>query len=125
MNLNRVTLVGHTGKNARTITLPNGRRMTRLSVATSKRFQAANGVWQQKTQWHHCVAYGSPIADEAAMIQTGTPVSIDGELSYRESQRTIETDSGPVKVPWPVTEIVISSLSILDRKDRQTRRGAT
>lgn len=123
MNINRVTLAGHTGKNARTNATQNGRSMTKLSIATSKRYKDADGNWQEKTQWHTCVCYG-PTADYAAKIQTGSHVFLEGELLYREYERTIETESGPVKVPWPVTEIVIGSLSVLDRKDRQERRGA-
>lgn len=123
MNLNRVTLCGHAGKDARTGATQNGRNIARLSVATTKRYKDANGVWQEKTQWHNCVAYG-PTGDNAAKIQTGAHVFLEGELVYREYERTIETDSGPMKVPWPVTEIVIDSLSVLDHKQRAERRGA-
>ena len=53
-----------------------------------------------------------------------TSVFIEGELVYREYDRTIETDNGPVKVQWPVTEIVIESVSVINRKDREERKGA-
>ena len=68
-------------------------------------------------------AYG-PAADYAAKIQTGDHVFLEGELTYREYERTVETESGPVKVPWPVTEIVIETLSVIDRKRKQDERGA-
>ncbi len=123
MNINRITLAGYTGKDPRTTATQSGRSMTKLSVATSKRYKAADGNWQEKTQWHTCVCYG-PTAEYAAKIQTGSHVFLEGELLYREYERTIETESGPVKVPWPVTEIAIGSLSVLDRKDKQERRGA-
>jgi single-strand DNA-binding protein len=113
--INRVTLAGFSGKNARTRAAQNGRNVTKLSVATSKRHKDADGNWQEKTQWHTSVCCG-PTADYAANIQTGAHVFIEGELVYREYERTIETDSGPVKAPWPVTEIVIDSISVLDRK---------
>ena len=121
MNINRVTLAGHTGKDARTLSIQNGRSMTKLSVATSKRYKDADGNWQEKTQWHSCVCYGET-AERAAKIQTGSHVFLEGELQYREYERTIETDSGPVKVPWPVTEVVIDSISVLDRQTE--KRGA-
>ena len=123
MNINRVTLCGYTGKDARSAATQNGRNMTRLSVATTKRYKDAEGNWQEKPQWHTCVAYG-PTADYAAKIQSGTHVFIEGELLYREYERTIETDEGPVKVLWPVTEVVIDSLSVLNRKQKQETRGA-
>jgi single-strand DNA-binding protein len=103
MNINRVTLCGHTGKDARTSASQNGRNMTKLSVATSKRYKDAAGVWQEKTQWHMCVCYG-PTADYAAKIQTGAHVFIEGELVDREYERTIETESGPVKIPCRILQ---------------------
>ena len=122
MNINRVTLAGFTGKDARTSATQNGRSMTKLSVATTKRYKDSEGNLQEKTSWHNCVAYGST-ADYAAKILTGAHVFIEGKLVYREYERTIETENGPVKVQWPVTEVVIESISALDRKEKE-RRGA-
>lgn len=123
MTINRVTIAGFAGKDARTSSTQNGKGMTKLSVATTKRYKDGEGNWQEKTQWHTAVAYGST-ADYAAKIQTGDHVFIEGELVHREYERTIETENGPVKVPWPVSEVVIEAVSILERKDRQERRGA-
>lgn len=63
-------------------------------------------------------------AEHAARIQIGTHVFIEGELVHREYERTIETESGSVKVLWPVTAIVIDSISVLDRKSKQKPEGA-
>jgi single-strand DNA-binding protein len=123
MNINRVTLAGFAGKDARSGSTQNGRSLTRLSVATTRRHKDAEGNWQEKTQWHTCVAYGLS-ADHAAKIQTGDHVFLEGELIHREYERTVETDGGPVKVLWPVAEIVIESISVIDRKEKQERRGA-
>jgi single-strand DNA-binding protein len=99
MNINRVTIVGFAGKDAKTSATQGGKPMTKLSIATTKRYKDAAGVWQEKTQWHECVAYGST-GDYAARILRGAHVMIEGELAHREYERTIETDNGPVKVPW-------------------------
>ena len=115
MYLNRVTLVGFTGRDAKTSATPGGKNITRLSVATTKPYKDAHDQWQERTQWHSCVAYAGT-ADFCAKIQTGAHVFIEGELTYREYERTVETDSGPVKVQWPVTEIVIETVKVLDRK---------
>ena len=123
MNINRVTLAGFTGKLAQTRSLADGKHITKLSVATTKRFKDAKQNWQEKTQWHDCVAYG-PTADYAAKIATGAHVFLEGHLVYREYERTIETDGGPVKVPWPVTEIVIDALTVLDRKHSDNKGAA-
>lgn len=123
MTINRVTIAGFAGKDARTSSTQNGKSMTKLSIATTKRYKDAEGAWQEKTQWHTCVAYAG-VADYCSKIQTGDQVFIEGELTYREYDRTIETESGPLKVQWPVTEIVIESVSVINRKDREQQKGA-
>src|SRR5581483_1780194 len=87
MNINRVTLAGFTGKLPETRSLAAGKHLTKLSVATTKRFKDAKQNWQEKTQWHDCVAYG-PTADYAAKIATGAHVFLEGHLVYREYERT-------------------------------------
>ena len=123
MNINRVTLCGNIGKDVQRSLTRNVKNMARFSVATSKRYKDANGDWQEKTEWHRCLCYG-PTADYAAKLQTGAHVFIEGKLVYRDYERTIETESGPVKVPWPITEILIDSLSVLDSKSKRGRQGA-
>jgi single-strand DNA-binding protein len=123
MNINRITIAGFAGKDARSKSAQNGKSITRLSIATTKRYKNAEGHWQEKTQWHTCVAYGLT-AEYAAKIQTGAHVFIEGELAHYEYERRLETETGPVKVPWPVTEIVIDAIFLLDRKDKQEREGA-
>src|SRR5581483_8076272 len=115
MFLNRVILIGFTGRDAKTSATAAGKNMTKLSVATTKRYRDGQERWQEKTQWHDCIAYGQ-IADYVAKVLTGTHVLIEGELTHREYERTIETDNGPVKVEWPITEVVIETLKVLDRK---------
>src|SRR3954451_8347319 len=123
MTINRVTIAGFAGKDARSSSTQQGKRMTKLSVATTKRYKDAEGKWSEKTNWHSCVGYGFS-ADYMADIQKGDHVFIEGELVYREYERTIETDSGPVKVRWPLTEIIVESVSVMNRKDKEERKGA-
>lgn len=117
MFLNRTTLIGFTGLEPKTFPTQSGKEITRLSVATTRRYQQ-DSEWKEKTQWHNCVVYGGA-AQYAANFPKGTHVLIEGELSYREYNRTIKSESGPVNVQWPVTEIVVESLKVLDRKRRE------
>jgi single-strand DNA-binding protein len=117
MFLNRTTLIGFTGQEPKTFATPSGKEITRLSVATTRRYEH-NSEWKEKTQWHDCVVYGT-VGQYAANLAKGTHVLIEGELSYREYNRTIESESGPVNVQWPVAEIVVESIKVLDRKRRE------
>jgi single-stranded DNA-binding protein len=60
--MNRVTLAGFTGKDAKSSSTQNGSSM-------------AKQQWQEKTQWHNCVAYGAA-AEYCSRIQTGAHVFI-------------------------------------------------
>ena len=90
MFLNRTTLIGFTGQEPKTFTTQSGKEITRLSVATTRRYQQ-DSEWKEKTQWHDCVVYGG-VAQYAANLPKGTHVFIEGELTYREYNRTIESD---------------------------------
>jgi hypothetical protein len=53
----------------------------------------------------------------------GTHLVIEGELMYREYDRTIETESGSVNVAWPVTEVAVDSITTLIRKRRENNQS--
>ena len=54
MYLNRVSLIGFTGQQQKTLATRTGKEITRLSVATTRRYQQ-DSEWKEKTQWHDCV----------------------------------------------------------------------
>jgi single-strand DNA-binding protein len=117
MYMNRITLIGFAGQDAKTTTTQKGKEVTRFSLATTKRYQQ-DSEWKEKTNWHDCVVYGGH-APFAAKLKKGTHVVIEGELTYREYNRTIETESGAINVAWPVTEIVVDSITFLNTKRRE------
>jgi len=86
MFLNPVILNGFTGKDAKHSKLPGSRSVTRISLATRKRYREGE-QWKEKTQWHDCVVYGAS-ADFAANIAKGAHLAIEGELTYREYERS-------------------------------------
>jgi single-strand DNA-binding protein len=121
MYMNRITLIGFTGQDAKPAATQTGKEVTRFSLATTKRYQQ-DSEWREKTYWHDCVVYGG-YAPFAAKLNKGTHIVIEGELTYREYNRTIETETGAVNVSWPVTEIVVDSITILNRKRRENNQS--
>ena len=117
MYMNRITLIGFTGQDAKSSATQTGREVTRFTLATTKRYQQ-DSEWKEKTQWHDCVVYGG-YAPYAAKLSKGAHVVIEGELTYREYNRTIETETGSINVAWPVTETIVDSITLLDRKRRE------
>jgi len=76
MYLNRVTLIGFTGQQPKTLATRTGKELTRLSVATTRRYQQ-DSEWKEKTQGHDCVLYGAT-AHVAATLPKGSHVLIEG-----------------------------------------------
>ena len=112
--LNKVTLIGYTGKAVEQKYTPGGTAVARVSVATSKRIKK-NEEWQSVTHWHDCVLFGKAAESPYITgIQKGVLVFIEGELQHRKYERTV----GKEKVEWPVTEIVISSLKKLGKAEK-------
>lgn len=104
MYLNRVTLIGFLGQDARTAATQTRREVSRFSLATTRRYQQ-DSEWKEKTQWHDCVVYGK-VAAYAAKLSQGDHVLVEGELTYREYSRTVDTESGPVQVLWRMTAVI-------------------
>ncbi len=115
----RTSLIGFTGQEPKTFATQSGKEITRLSVTTTRRYQQ-DSEWKEKTQWHECVLYGGA-AQYAAHLSKGTHVFIEGELTYREYTRTIESESGSVNVQWPLLRLSLnrSKFSIV-RRNRMT-----
>jgi single-strand DNA-binding protein len=122
-NLNRITLLGNTGREVKTASTAAGKPVTRLSVATNKRYKDDAGEWKTKAVWHQVVIFGDS-ANYAAKIKPGSLVFVEGEMSYREFEREIDTPEGPVKVEWPVAEIVAFSISALNSEKGEREKGA-
>jgi single-stranded DNA-binding protein len=116
MYMNRVTLVGFTGGEAKHTNAQGGKGITRL------RYKSGN-EWKDNTQWHDCVVYNASVKG-AETIQKGDHLLIEGELKYREYERTMETTEGPVQVQWPKTEVIVHSITRLNRPAKQEKGAA-
>jgi hypothetical protein len=42
-------------------------------------------------------------------------------VTYREYTRTIDAESGPINVQWPLTDILVDSITVLDRKKKEAK----
>ena len=122
-NLNRITLLGNIGREPKSSATRTGKPVTRLSVATNKRYKDDEGQWQEDAQWHRCVIFGAS-ADYAAKLPSGALVFIEGEMTYRDYDRDVETAEGAASVNWPVAEVLVSSISAITKKDKREKEDS-
>lgn len=82
--LNKVLLIGNTGKDPEFTVTQTGRKRASFSLATTRRYRDANGEQKEQTDWHYIVAWGKT-ADviESIGVHKGMSLFIEGSLSYR------------------------------------------
>ncbi len=107
LNMNRVTLLGHAGRDPEIRTLNNSNKAASFALATTERWKdragrtAETGAVRERTEWHRVVAYG-PAADAAEkLLRKGSAVLVEGRLATREYR---DRDGNP----RTVTEIVVA-----------------
>lgn len=107
--INRVTLVGHLGRDPDLRRLESGVAVARLRVATAERYRDGSGQWREQTEWHDVTLWRSLAERAETQLRKGMLVYVEGKLSTREfTDRT-----GAAK---RTTEVVASTLRILDRR---------
>ena len=106
---NKVTLIGHTGKEVEIFNYGNGNKQATVSIATNDYYTKANGEKVEETQWHNLVAYGKTAEVMEKYMPKGKEIAIEGKLTYRSYD-----DKDGVK--RMVTEIRVEELVLLGSK---------
>ena len=113
-NLNRISLIGNTGADAKTT--PNG--PTTLSLASHVSWtDTTTGERRTRTEWHSLVVWND-LGKWAATLPKGTPLFVEGELVYEQYPRKVQATLGKktveVEVPTKVAKIKVQRLIRLE-----------
>ncbi|MNK28112.1 Single-stranded DNA-binding protein [compost metagenome] len=106
---NKVSLIGHTGKEVEIFNYENGNKQATVSIATNDYYTKANGEKVEETQWHNLVAYGKTAEVMEKYMPKGKEIAIEGKLTYRSYD-----DKDGVK--RMITEIRVEELVLLGSK---------
>lgn len=85
-SLNKVTLIGHLGRDPEARTMSNGDKVVNMSIATSERWRdKASGETKEKTEWHRVTIFNDRLADVAEKyLRKGSSVYLEGQLQTRK-----------------------------------------
>ena len=83
LNMNRVTLLGHTGRDPDIRTLKSGARAASFSLATTEKWKDRDGEPIENTEWHRVVVYGPTVDAVETMVAKGSAVLVEGRLATR------------------------------------------
>lgn len=107
MSVNKVTLIGHVGKDPESKTLQSGIVASRFSVATTKTWKdKATHERMSHTEWHNIQAYNNKAVD---FLRKGSKVYLEGEIR----STTVEKDG----IKRTYYSIIANEIVLLDPKD--------
>ena len=118
-SLNKVLLIGRLGADPEIKQMVNGKKVARLSLATSNTWKdKATGEKKEKTEWHRVVIFNEGLVNVVQQyVKKGSQVYIEGQLTTRKWK---DEKSG---VDRYSTEVVLqgfnSSFKILSSKNSQ------
>lgn len=108
--VNKVIIIGNLGNDPVCKSLNDGGCVANLSVATSESWKDANGVKQERTEWHRVVAFKKLAEIMGQYLHKGSKVYIEGKLQTRKWQ---DKETGADRYS---TEIVASQMQMLDSR---------
>ena len=113
LSMNRVTLLGHAGRDPGSRQLGDDERTAFFSLATTRRWKGEGGATVEKTDWHRIVVYGGAVKPVEDLVRKGSLVLVEGRMATREYD-----DSKGIK--RQVTEVVVAGpqglVNVLSRR---------
>ena len=87
-SVNRVTIVGHLGRDPEARSFQNGGKIVNLRIATSETWRdKQSGERKERTEWHSVAIFSEPLAKIAEQfLRKGSKVYIEGQLETRKWQ---------------------------------------
>lgn len=106
LSRNQVHIIGYLGKDAEIASMPDGKSVANLQVATTENWPDGNGRRKTKTDWHRVVVYGDKLCEIVKERGTkGALATVHGKLQTRKWK----DDSGD----HYVTEIIVSGPGLI------------
>jgi len=107
---NKVSLIGHLGKDPEVRRLENGAVVAKFSLATSESYKDKAGEWQSVTEWHDVVLWRSLAERAERDLKKGSLTFVEGKLTTRKWQ----DKEGNNRY---TTEVVAQLLKPLDKRE--------
>lgn len=107
---NKVSLIGHLGKDPEVRRLESGAVVAKFSLATSENYKDKAGEWQTLTEWHDIVLWRGLAEKAERDLKKGSLAFVEGKLTTRKWQ----DKEGNNRY---TTEVVAQILRPLDKRE--------
>ncbi|MBI5948605.1 MAG: single-stranded DNA-binding protein [Chloroflexi bacterium] len=115
-SLNKVMLIGNTGKDAELRYTANGNPQSSFSLAVNYRRKGTSGDWEDATEWFNIILFGPQAERVSQYIVKGKSLYVEGRLQTR----TWDDDQGQKHYR---TEVIASNVELLGSRDGQGGGG--
>ncbi len=116
-SVNKVILLGNVGKDPEIRSTGGGTMVANFTLATSDRFQDAQGNWQDRTEWHNLVAFKRTAEIVRDYVKKVSKLYIEWKIQTRSWD---DKDSGAKRYR---TEIIVNDLSLLSGREEGSGGG--
>ena len=82
--MNKVTLIGHLGKDPEMSYTPNGLAVTKFSIAINRYAKSQTGERQDETDWYNIVAFNKLAETCNTYLKKGSKIYLEGRLAQRK-----------------------------------------
>ncbi|MFA7402693.1 MAG: single-stranded DNA-binding protein [Pelobacteraceae bacterium] len=117
-SLNKVMLIGNLGKDPEVRFTASGQAVASFSLATSEKFKAKTGEWEERTEWHNITLWGKLAEIAGEYLSKGKTIFVEGRLQTRKWQDKSGNDRY-------TTEIVGDKMQMLSPKGERSGGGDT
>lgn len=107
--VNKVILLGRTGKTPEVRSLQSGGKVANFQLATSDTYKDKNGEKKEVTEWHNIVFYGPLAQVIESYVKKGDQLYVEGKLRTR----SYEDKEGVKKY---ITEVLGSTMTMVGWK---------
>ncbi len=83
MYLNKAILIGNLTRDPELKAIASGNKVCTFSIATNRTYKDANGVRQEKTDYHNIVVWGKTAENVATYMKKGSQILIEGRMETR------------------------------------------
>ena len=105
---NKVQLIGNLGNDPEIITLENGKKLAKFSLATNEYYKDADGQKQTKTEWHNLIAWNKTAEIIEKYVSKGKEIAIEGKLT----NRSWDDKEGNKRY---ITEVIVNEVVIFSK----------
>ena len=116
-SVNKVILLGNVGKDPEIRSTPGGTMVANFTLATSDRFQDAQGNWQDRTEWHNLVAFKRTAEIVRDYVKKGSKLYVEGKIQTRS------WEDKDTKQKRNRTEILVNELVLLSAREEGAGGG--